>query len=134
MLTADDLLAPKGRVEGKSFFPDLSSTDLAGRLDEYLEQGYDKGIEDGVAAENSDGAARNYAYYRAFDSVYLSLISNPLSSTTTEGGSASYALEQAERFRLMAAGALEDYLAFVPVAATNRKQSATGSVKNKFVF
>lgn len=132
-LVADDLLAPKGRIEGKAMFPDLSTTDLAARMEEYLTQGYARADTDLISGPALDKAVRWFVYWRAFESVYLSFLSNPLSSTTTEGGSASFAIDQAERFRELAAEALEEYTYLIP--KTDRLVTArpqTIAVKNQF--
>lgn len=134
MLVAEDLLAPKGRIEGKSFFPDLSLTDLVARVGEYLEQAYIRTASDGIPAGDVDDAARYLVYNRAFDAVYLSLLSNPLSSATPEGGTASFAIAQAEQFRQMASDALDDYSALVPVdgAPPVSLRASTVGVKTHF--
>jgi hypothetical protein len=117
-LVAADLLAPKGLVEGSSFFPGLSATDLSARLSEYLKQAYAKAGADGVAAENLDEAARQYAYYRVAKAVHLRLVSNPSSVSTSDAGgsvSASFTQQQIQTFADMANDALLAYQALLPV-------------------
>ncbi len=120
-LVAADLLAPKGLVEGSSFFPGLSATDLSARLSEYLKQAYAKATADNVAEANLDEAARQYAYHRVAKAVHLRLLSNPSSVSTSDAGgsvSASFTAQQIAHFGEMAADALLAYEALLPAPET----------------
>ncbi len=135
MLTANDLLAPKGRVEGKSFFPDLSSVDLSSRLTEYLDQGYAKATTDLITVGSVDTAVSHYVYFRVYDAVYMSMMANPLSSSTPEAGAASFQLAQAEVFKRLADEQQALYATFVPVTTLGTIiPIMDNAVPNQFVY
>jgi hypothetical protein len=135
MLKGADLIAPTGKVEGSSMFPDDSSTALVTRMQAYLDEGYRRAqsVDD---VSDKDDAARHWAYHRAFEAVFLRLASSPSSVTVQGDGSASYTASQIDHFRNLSQDELALHLELIPADAGGVTNTApiTTTVNNAFRF
>lgn len=75
-VTHEDLLQPTGEIEA-AWFPGDDAAALQARLETYIAEGVEASAD--VAAESTDTATKAYAYWRAYQTVYLRLSGSPAS-------------------------------------------------------
>src|SRR5215208_1439014 len=95
MLPPSELLSPKGRLNAGALWPGVDLNEVVGFVGEYLTEGYVKASEISDA-DAMDEAARQWAYYRAYQEVYERLLLLPSTVSSSEEGSSSYLLTQME--------------------------------------
>lgn len=93
MLSAEDLLEPKGAVNPSALFPGESATKVEARLEAYLADGYSQ-ASDLAAGSEQDEAARQWAYYRARDARYQVMVAKASTVDVAGEGSKSYLVTQ----------------------------------------
>jgi hypothetical protein len=114
MLTAGSLRSPTGDL-GDSLFPGESSGQLDSRLQGYLDDGYAKAGAAGVTdPDDQDEIAKAWAYYRAYNAVYIRMLNNPSTVTMERQGSASTLWSQIEAMGKLADAALANYRELLP--------------------
>jgi hypothetical protein len=101
-LHASDLLTPKGRINAVALWPGVDPDEAAEYVEEYLAQGY-------AQAPSNDEAARQWAYYRAWDEKYQILSAMPASVSTSDEGSSGYTQSQIDSWRTLSLEALAVY-------------------------
>lgn len=82
-------------------------SEVNAKLETFLVEGYEEAA--GVAVEGKDGAARLWAYWRAWDEVYQRLLVMPSTVETSDQGSSSYLLTQMEHVGELAAEAKAEF-------------------------
>ena len=99
MLTAADLIAPKGEIE-KSLFPGEDAAALELRLQSYLDQAYAKldTLTTLPASIDVDEAAQSYAYYRAYQAVHLNMSRQAATASIDGEASRSFLASQIATF------------------------------------
>jgi hypothetical protein len=90
-LLARDLLEPKGEI-ALNLFPAETADQIEARASVWLAEGFVRSSALSGAAR--DDAARQWAYYRAWNAVYTRLISLPSSVTVPAGGGHGYSAQQ----------------------------------------
>jgi len=119
MLTDADLIAPKGEIE-KSLFPGEDAAQLGLRLQGYLDDAYAK-LDSLTTLPDSvdvDEAARSYAYYRAYNAVFLNMSRQAATASIEGEASRSFLASQIatfERLRDDNLSAWNDVLALASV-------------------
>jgi hypothetical protein len=104
---AEDLIAPVGEIEN-AFFPTDDAAALSLRLQAYLDDGYSRTAAIDTAALQDD-AARSWAYYRAYDAIYLLMSRAHATKSIAGEASASHLASQIEAFKNKRDGALLAY-------------------------
>lgn len=112
MLTANALLTPKGRLNAQALWPSAGLDEVQGFIAEYLAEGYVKA----AGVSEPDEAARQWAYYRAWDEAYQRMLLLPSTVSTSDEGSSSYLLTQMEHVGELAAEALAAFNAILVTA------------------
>lgn len=125
-------------------FPGDASQDLATRLSAWLLEAYARADVAALATDAAkDAAARAFAYWRAFDSVWLRMSSSPASVSLTDGGagsvSTSYTASQMDAFRRLADGEWSAFVGTVAPPAAPSTASAylgggSGAVPTRYTF
>jgi hypothetical protein len=142
MIKGADLIAPKGKVEAASMFPGAAETDLAKRLQSYLDEGYKKSesivdTDANVQAARRDDAASHWAYYRVYEAVFLRMSASPTSWTVQGDGSASFTATQIANFERLMNDELAAHLALIPSddgGVIEDRQPRTQSIANRVVW
>lgn len=114
MLPPSELLSPKGRLNAAALWPGKDVDEVSEIVGEYLSEG------DGKAAviadtDDRDEAARQWAYYRAWQQKYDDLSSLPSNVSSSEEGSAAYSQEQIDSWKVRADAALVEFEALLNV-------------------
>ena len=103
MLTATQVTTPVGRIDLATIWPGTDADTARGYVGEYLAQGYSQ------AGATADDAATQWAYYRAFDGLYLRLSARPATAEAKDEGSRTYTQAQIDAWGVLAAEALDAY-------------------------
>jgi hypothetical protein len=90
-LAPSDLLEPQGPIS-PTFFPNESESALAERLQAYLDDGAQRAVAGGLAAD--DRAVLAWGEYRALNAVVLRLATESASVTIQDQGSRTRTVEQ----------------------------------------
>lgn len=114
-----DLLAPVGELEpdlfpGEEEDQETGSAKLVARLNAYIADAAAQGA-------TTDAGVKAWAYHRAYKAVYISMSANPIQASEEGQGSATYAKEQADRFKDLAAEWLDKFNEAVSVVPVARK-------------
>lgn len=99
-VTAAQLKSPTGKVEA-AFFPGETGGTLDARLAAYIAEGESEAgdVGDWDSQAEYDAAVTSWAYYRAFEAVYLRLIATPSTVSITEEGSTQFTQQQINAFK-----------------------------------
>lgn len=109
MIQAADLVQPLGKLEG-NFFPDGNMNVMLGG---WFAQAKSKVEASTINAEHHDEAARQWAYYLAFDYIAGRFASMPNSASVNKGADEiSYGQDRPPYWRARAAEALGAYNGF----------------------
>lgn len=106
-LTVENLVTPKGRLNGPALWPGTPVEEVAETVAAFLEEGYAKAAAI-VDEAQMDEAARQWAYHRAYQEAYERLLLLP-STVSTDEGSASSLLTQIEHVGGLAEKALGEF-------------------------
>lgn len=97
-ITAEDLIQPTGELE-PAWFPADDEAAFEERLGAYIAEGAEASAE----AEDTDAATRAFAYWRAYEAVYLRLSGSPASVGIVGHLNRQYTQAQVQAFRDKAA-------------------------------
>lgn len=133
-LAAADLLQPDGRV-ASSFFPDDDATALADRLDTYLTAAYaDPRVVALTTDAEQDAAARQWAYYRAFEAVADRVFGEAASIELSDQGARQRLISQMEYWKGERDAALNTFDALAPTLVVSTTPARQGSVSVPITF
>ena len=108
-LTAQDLLTPRGRLNGAALWPGVSAEEVDETLGTYLDEGYAKPEVAALAVGDRDDPARLWAYHRAYQEAYERLLLTPSTVNTSDQGGSSFLLTQIEHVGELAVAALAEF-------------------------
>ena len=143
MIKGADLIAPTGKIEGASMFPGASSTDLAKRLQSYLDEGAKKAesitnADAAIQAATREEAAVHWAYYRAYEAIFLRMNASPSSWSVQGDGTASFTATQIANFENLMRTEFDAYLELIPATAggetADARRPASTTIPNRFVW
>lgn len=125
MLSAADLLEPKGVLTPDMFVGD----DPTASIDAYIDAGTARAAAKSVNAGVLEEYLRAYVYHRAFARVATALTINPSSSSISDQGSESFSSEQIRRAAALAEKYQEQFEEFEPAPSPGvARTSPTGSL------
>jgi hypothetical protein len=120
---AEELLSPTGRLQPKVLWPGVSPEDVNEKLEAFLTEAAVK-VADLEDATDVDTATTAWAYYRAFDEVYLRLVGLPSTVDFRDEGSGSYLVTQMNLMKELRDQALVEFTAILDAAAVVEETSA----------
>lgn len=131
-LTSVDLLTPLGPLQG-AMWPADSNIQLATRLDAYIADGVSR--TSALPSADQDKAVYQYALYKAYESVYVMMVSRPARIEMEGEGGSQYLPEQiAAMYELMMQHKLA-FEALLPGTYVARDViPRTGTITNKYVM
>lgn len=132
LLSAADLIAPKGEIE-ESFFPSRSRDQLEADVSQWANQGLAKAA--GLTTDEAKiEAATHWAYYRAYGSVYRRINALPSSVSIPTGGGHSYSASQIAEFKQMMESHLAAFEALIPVTVAPAKKGLPNPIAVRTVI
>lgn len=129
-ITASDLLAPTGEIES-AFYPREDSTAVLARLQAYVEDGYRRVPGTITDVEAQDDIARAWAYYRAYNAIYLTMSRSAASKSIAGEASSTTLASQIAAFEAMRDQWYTEALSLMPDVTTSTE--LPGSVHSRIV-
>lgn len=127
-----DLLSPIGKID-KAFFPGEDDTTLEERLQAYINEGALLVTSLATSAEQ-DAATTLWAYYRAFEAVYMRLMATPSSVSIADEGSTSFSSQQIAMFGTTAQQFRTAFDAALVIDSALEPAIPSGAVTNRYRF
>jgi hypothetical protein len=128
-----DLLSPAGKID-TAFFPGEDSATLQERLQAYITEGEVRAADLSADVAAFDSAVILWSYYRAFEAVYLRLMSTPANISIAEEGSTSYTSQQIAMFGTTANQFKASFEAALVSPTVIEPMIPSGSVHNAYRF
>jgi len=135
-VTTAQLKSPAGKIDAAAFFPGEAPATVDARLQEYIDEGEEEAgdIADYESEDVYDAAVTLWAYYRAFEAVYLRLISTPASITIDDEGSTRFSSEQIAAFGRKADEFKASFAAAVSVETTAAPPIPFGALRTRVTW
>lgn len=135
MISPGDLLSPAGDI-ASSLFPGEDADALETRLQGYIDEGVAAATDASVPGPDVDGATLSYAYYRAYNAVYVRMLADPSKQTIDQQGATESIWQQIQGFKALADEQWSYYLRFIPLASGTAPEllPPTSSVPAQFGF
>jgi len=141
-LSADDLLTPKGDLQESVLFPDVKPDDVRVQLGSWIDDAYDAMTEAEIDVDDADVApkaarvARKWAYYKAYEQVFIRLAAQPMQFATDNEASQQYDPSQLKQFGQLKDQYLAEYdnlfAGLTAVIEITPEQPTSVSLKNQF--
>lgn len=98
-VTTDDLKVPDGNLASE-MFPNINDFDAA--LQAWIDDGSSRSSSHGLSGDDADDATKEWAYHRAYLTIYLRISSDPVDVDLEDQASRRYELAQAKEFKALA--------------------------------